>query len=67
MSPHLDVGVVLARGAPLAGAALFLAVLVKLRVAEDGHSSALVNQGQGRHAVQALLVSGGHGQHHRHR
>lgn len=66
-SRYLDVGVVLARGAPLASAALLLAVLVKLRVAEDGHSSALVNQSQRSHAVQALFVSAGHGKHHRNR
>lgn len=64
---HLDVGVVLAGGAPLAGAALLLAVLVELGVAQDGHPPALVDQRHGRHAVQPLLVGGGHRQHHGHR
>lgn len=42
---YLNVGVVLAGGAPLAGTSLFFAVFIKLWVAQDGHSSALVNQG----------------------
>lgn len=48
---YLDVGVVLAGGAPLASASLFLAVFIKLGVAKDGHSSALVDQGHSRHAI----------------
>lgn len=58
---------VLAGSAPLAGAALLLAVLVELGVAEDGHAAALVHQGHGRDAVQTLLVRPRHRQHHRHR
>lgn len=58
---------VLAGGAPLPRTSLFFAVLVELRVAQDGHPPALVDQGHGRHAVQTLFVCGGHRQHHGHR
>lgn len=67
--PHiyLDVGVVLAGGAPLASTSLLFAVFIKLWVAKDGHSSALVNQGHSCNTVQPLLICSGHRQHHRHR
>lgn len=63
----LDVGMVLAGGAPLPCASLLFAVLVELGVAQDGHPPALVHQGHGRHAIQTLLVCGRHRQHHGHR
>lgn len=56
-----------AGGAPLPRTSLFFAVFVELRVAQDGHPPALVNQGHGRHAVQTLFVCGRHRQHHGHR
>lgn len=56
-----------AGGAPLPRASLFFAVFVELRVSQDGHPPALVNQGHGRHAIQTLFVCGTHRQHHRHR
>lgn len=67
--PHiyLDVGVVLAGGAPLASTSLLFAVFIKLWVAKDGHSSALINQGHSCNTVQPLLICSGHRQHHGHR
>lgn len=64
---NLDVRVVFAGGAPLPSTALLLPVLVKLRVSEDGHSPALVDQRQGRHAVQTLFICRWNGQHYGHR
>lgn len=64
---HLDVGVVLAGGAPLASTSLLFAVFIKLWVAKDGHSSALVNQGHSCNTIQPLLICSGHRQHYRHR
>lgn len=48
---YLDVGVVLAGGAPLTSTTLLLAVFVKLRVANNGDSPALVDQSHGCHAI----------------
>lgn len=42
-------------GAPLPGAALLLTVLVELGLSEDGHTLALVLQGNGCTAFQLLL------------
>lgn len=48
---YLDVRVVFAGGAPLTSTPLFFAVFVKLGVAEDGYSFAVVDQSHSSHAV----------------
>lgn len=48
---YLNVGVVLAGGAPLASTALFFAVFIKLWVAKDSNSFALIDKGHGRHTI----------------
>lgn len=64
---YLDVGVVLAGGAPLTSASFFFAVFIKLWVAKDGHSSALIDQGHSCYTIQTLFICSGDWQHHRHR
>lgn len=65
--PHLNVRVIFACGTPLPCATLFLAMLVELRVAQDGDSPAVVDQRERRAAVQTFLVCTWDGQDHRHR
>lgn len=66
LGTDLDVGVVLAGGAPLTSTALLFSVLIELRVAEDGHSPALIDQSHGCRTIQTLFVCSRHRQHHRH-
>lgn len=48
---YLNVGVVLAGGAPLASTALFFAVFIKLWVAKDSNSFSLIDKGYSCHTI----------------
>lgn len=51
LNSDLDVRVVLASGAPLAGTALLLAMFIEFRVTKNGHAAAFIDQGKGSAAI----------------